>query len=274
MITIASVYVCRLIDSEVVMRFGCCVGPEQIGIVADAGFDFCELPARAVLPLEDDAAALPALRAIAAARIRPESFNVLIPGEIRLCGPTVDLDVLRNYLQRAFGRMVSLGGAVAVLGSGAARRIPEDWPRERALDQLAEALTVAGEAAGRAGIMLALEHLNRNECNVFTSVVECHSFIEERHLTGVQLLVDLYHLEVEHEPVSYVTAAGALIAHVHTAGGGRGAPQTPGYDYAGFVRALHAVGYDARISAECGWEDLATQAPLALAFMRDGWAAQ
>ncbi len=252
------------------MRYGCCVGPEQIGIVAAAGFDFCELPARAVLPLEDDAAALPALRAIAAAPIRPESFNVLVPGEIRMCGPVVDLDVLRNYLQRAFSRMVSLGGAAVVLGSGAARRIPEDWPRTRALDQLAEALMVAGEEAGKAGITLTLEHLNQNECNVFNSVAECQAFIEERHIAGVQLLADLYHLEVEHEPLQNVIAAGTLIAHVHTAGGGRKAPQTPGYDYAGFVRALRTIGYDARISAECGWDDLEAQAPEALAFMRAG----
>lgn len=255
------------------MRFGCCGSPEQIGIIAAAGFDYCELPARAVLPLEDDAVALPALRAIAAAPIRPEAFNVLVPAEIRMCGPVVDLDLLRSYLRRAFVRMVSLGGAAVVLGSGGARRIPEDWPRDRALDQLAEALTVAGEEASNAGITLTLEHLNQKECNVFTSLAECQQFIEQRKLVGVHLLADLYHIEVEHEPLEHIVAAGALIRHVHTAGGGRGAPQTPGYDYAGFTRALHTIGYDARISAENSWENLEAQAPEALAFMKAGWAA-
>ena len=47
------------------MRFGVCVPPDKIDILARAGYDFCELPASAVRPFDDDAAALPALRAIA-----------------------------------------------------------------------------------------------------------------------------------------------------------------------------------------------------------------
>lgn len=253
------------------MRFGVCTTPDQIEVVASAGFDFCELPARAVLPFDDDAAAAPALRAIAAARIRPESFNVLVPAEIPLCGPHADHDMLRAYLQRAFSRMASLGAAVVVLGSGAARRIPDGWLRERALDQLAEALTLAGEEASRCGITLALEHLNRQECNVFNTVGECAAFLRERGLQQVHLLADLYHIEVEREPLDAVAEAMPRIVHVHVAGGGRRSPDTPGYDYTGFMRVLRQAGYDARISAECTWENLAEQAPVALAFMRTQW---
>lgn len=256
------------------MRFGCCVGPENIDVVARAGFDFCELPAAAVRPMEDDAAALPALRQIAAAPIRPESFNVLIPADLRLVGPTADMDALRAYLRRTFGRMVQLGGAVVVLGSGGARRIPDDMPRAAALDQLAGSLALAADEADRAGITLALEHLNKRETNVFNSLEECREFIETRDLGGLRLLADLYHVEVENEPLANVVAAGPLVAHVHVAGGDRRAPDVPGYDYDGFMAALHEVGYDARISAECGWEDLAAQAEGALEYMRAHWAAK
>ena len=253
------------------MRFGCCVAPYQIDILARAGYDFCELPAAAVEPFADDATALPALRALAAAPLRPEAFNVLVPAKLPLVGPHVDHDVLRTYLRRAFDRMVQLGGAVVVLGSGGARRIPEDMPREQALDQLADSLALATDEARRAGIDLALEHLNQNECNVFTSIAECQAFIEQRGLVGLRLLADLHHLEVEHEPADNVIAAAALLAHVHVADGDRRAPGVGGYDYAGFMAALRAVGYGRRISAECQWEDLAEQAPGALAFMRSQW---
>lgn len=255
------------------MRFGCCVGPDMIDVIARAGFDFCELPARAVLPFESDAAALAALRAIDAAPLRPEAFNVLVPAELPMVGPRADLHALRAYLNRTFSRMVQLGGQVVVLGSGAARRIPDDLPRPQALDQLADALAVAGEEAANAGIVLALEHLNRGECNVFNTVAECHSFIRERGLGNVQLLADLHHLELEHEPAANVTEAGPLLAHVHVADGGRKAPGGGGYDYAGFMVAVQRAGYDARISAECGWDNLEAQAPGALAFMQQQWAA-
>ncbi|GIW01223.1 sugar phosphate isomerase/epimerase [Roseiflexus sp.] len=253
------------------MRFGVCISPDQIEAVAAAGFDFCELPARAVMPFDDDAAAAPALRAIAAAPIRPESFNVLVPAEIPLCGPHADLGVLRAYLRRAFSRMASLGAAIAVLGSGAARRIPDGWSRDQALDQLADAVALAGEEAGRYGITLALEHLNRRECNVFNTIGECATFIRERGLRDVRLLADLYHIEVEREPLAAVASAMPQVAHVHVAGGGRQSPDTPGYDYAGFMRILRNAGYDARISAECSWHNLAEQAPVTFAFMRTHW---
>jgi sugar phosphate isomerase/epimerase len=253
------------------MRFGCCIAPDQIDILARAGYDFCELPAAAVQPFEDDAGALPALRALAAAPLRPEAFNVLVPAKLPLVGPLVDHDALRAYLRRAFGRMIQLGGAVVVLGSGGARRIPENMPREQALDQLADSLALVADEASRAGIELALEHLNRGECNVFTSVSECQSFIEQRGLTGLRLLADLHHLELEQEPQGNVIAAAPLLAHVHVADGGRRAPGQGGYNYTGFMHALHSIGYDRRISAECIWENLEAQAAEALAFMRSQW---
>jgi sugar phosphate isomerase/epimerase len=253
------------------MRFGCCVSPDAIDILARAGFDFCELPASAVLPFEDDTAALPALRRIADAPLPPEAFNVLVPLQLPLVGPRADLGALRTYLRRAFGRMAQLGGAVVVLGSGGARRLPDDMPRAEALDQLAEALALAADEAGRAGLTLALEHLNQRETNVFNSVAECQEFLSERGLRDMRLLADLYHLELEREPLDHVAAAAPLLAHVHVAGGERRAPNVAGYNYSGFMSTLHAIGYDRRISAECGWDDLEAQAAGALAFMREQW---
>jgi sugar phosphate isomerase/epimerase len=253
------------------MRFGCCVQPDQIALLAQAGYDFCELPARAVLPFEDDTAALPALRAIAAAPLRPEAFNVLVPPELPLVGPRADVGALRSYVRRAFQRMAQLGGAVVVLGSGGARRIPPEMPRAQALDQLADALALATDGAARAGLELALEPLNRNECNVFTSLAESRAFIEERGLAGLRLLADLHHIEVEHESLTEVVAAAPWLAHVHVAGGGRRPPNVQGYDYPGLMAALHTIGYDERISVECTWDDLDAEVSDVLAFMRLQW---
>jgi sugar phosphate isomerase/epimerase len=253
------------------MRFGCCVDVDQVGVLAAAGYDFCELPARALRPGDDDAATLAALRAAEALPLRPEAFNSLIPPTLPLVGPNVDRAALQAYLRRAFTRMAQVGGQVAVLGSGGARRIPEGMPRAPALDQLADALALAADEAGRAGVELALEHLNQGECNVFTSIAECQSFIEGRGLAGMRLLADLHHIEAEQEPLAHVVSAAPLLAHVHVADGGRRAPGLGGYDYAGFMATLRQVGYARRISAECGWEDLPAQAAGALAFMRTQW---
>ena len=222
--------------------------------------------------------ALPALRALETAPLRSESFNVLVPPQLPLAGPKADHGALRAYLRRAFGRMVRLGADVVVLGSGGARRIPDDVSRELGYDQLAASIAVALEEAKRAGITIALEHLNRKETNSLNSIAESQEFIESRFHTphdstprSLRLLVDLHHIEMEHEPMEHVVAAGPLIAHAHVADGGRRAPGAGGYDYAGFMRALRAVGYDRRISAECAWEDLGAQAAGALEYMRQRW---
>lgn len=256
------------------MRFGVCVkSVEEIRVLAEAGFDFCELPAASILPFEDDHAAEPTLRAFEAAPLRSESFNVLVPGSLPLAGPNVDREAVRGYFERVFPRMARLGAQVVVLGSGAARRVPDNWPRERALDQLADALKLAGDTAARSGIELCVEHLNKTESNVFNSVAECQAFVESRGLSSVRLLADLHHLEMEHEPFANVVAAAPHLAHVHVADGGRRAPGVGGYDYAGFMAALHESGYDRRISAECSWEDLGAQARDAKQFMRQMWQA-
>ena len=254
------------------MRFGCCVKTlDEVDILARAGYDFCELPAASVQPFEDEAAALPALRALDDARLRPESFNLLIPPQLPLVGPEADLAGVRAYARRAFPRMARVGAALAVLGSGPARRIPDGTPRAQGLDQLATALALLGEEASRAGLQLALEHLNQTECNVFTTLAESQAFLEERGLSTVWLIADLHHLEMEREPLQHVFDAASRLVHVQVADGGRRAPGVGGYDYAGFMRALRAANYDRRISAECRWDDLASQAAGALAFMRQQW---
>lgn len=256
------------------MRFGCCIASvEQIAVLAAAGYDYCELPAALVQPFADDAAALPALRALAAAPLPPESFYLLVPATLPLVGPAADHARLRSYLRRAFGRMRQLGGQVAVLGSGQARALPPDVARAVALDQLVAALRIVGEQAVAAGITLALEHLNRGECNVLNSVAECHALVVEHALDQVQLLADLHHLTLEVEPFEHVIVAAPRLAHVHVADGARRAPGHGGYPYAAFMRALRGIGYDQRISAECRWDDLAAQAGPALAFMRQQWRA-
>src|SRR3712207_1715500 len=92
------------------MRFGCCVpNPESIAVIAGAGFDFAELPAAALQPFDDDAAAAPALCAIAQAALPLEAINVLVPASLPMVGPDADHEALRGYLRRVFGRMASLG---------------------------------------------------------------------------------------------------------------------------------------------------------------------
>jgi D-psicose/D-tagatose/L-ribulose 3-epimerase len=53
---------------------------------------------------------------------------------------------------------------------------------------------------------------------------------------------------------------------------GRVFPRNPKeYDYAGFFAALRTIGYDKRISVEASTKDLPTDAPSAIALLRQAF---
>ncbi|MGB3330762.1 MAG: hypothetical protein WBA46_17500, partial [Thermomicrobiales bacterium] len=116
---------------EVGMRFGVCVSPERTAgldvLAGEARPDFVEWSvAGTVGTLDAEAfARLPSLAATLP--FTPETWNVLLPGSLKIVGPDADLAALRTYAEPAFARVAALGGTLCVFGSGGARTIPPGW---------------------------------------------------------------------------------------------------------------------------------------------------
>jgi len=256
------------------MRFGICTGPENRDALAEAGYDYIELAvAGALRPEEPEGDVMPPLRAaFALPGVKPEAYNVLLPGDLKVVGPETDAARQERYLESAFARAASLGGKVVVFGSGAARGIPAGWPMEEAQRQVREFLGRAGAAAARHGITVAIEPLNVTECNFINSVAEAVALAREVNHPAVAVLSDLYHVDHDGQSYEETREAAPLLRHVHVAGAGRRAP-TP--DDHAFLRdyfvVLKASGYDERISIEGSWEDLVGQAAGALTVLRRAW---
>ena len=89
-----------------------------------------------------------------------------------MTGPDVDKARLDSYLAAATERAAELDGEIIVFGSGGARHVPEGFSRTRAHDQILEFLEAAANYAGEHGLVIAIEHLNRSETNVITSIAE------------------------------------------------------------------------------------------------------
>jgi sugar phosphate isomerase/epimerase len=63
---------------------------------------------------------------------------------------------------------------------------------------------------------------------------------------------------------------GHLIQHTHIAEKeGRAAPGTHKENFTAYFKALKNVGYEGRMSIECRWEELETQAPIAIAAIKN-----
>lgn len=258
------------------MRFGICTGPENRDVLTEAGYDYIEpAVAGALRPEEPEGNVMPPLRAsFSGDGVKPEAYNVLLPGDLKVVGPVVDAARQERYLESAFARASALGGKIAVFGSGAARGIPAGWPVEEAHRQVREFLGRAGAAAARHGITVAIEPLNVSECNFINSVAEAVAVAREVDHPAIAVLSDLYHVDHDGQSYEETREAALLLRHVHVAGAGRRAPTPEDHvflrDY--FV-VLKASGYDERISIEGSWEDLPGQAAGALAVLRRAWEA-
>ncbi len=258
------------------MRFGICTGPENRDALAGAGCDYIELAVSSVLqPEKADEDVMPPLRAaFADSALKPEAYNVLLPGDLKVVGPETDAARQERYLEAAFARAASLGGLVAVFGSGGARRIPPGWPVEEAQRQVREFLGRGGAAAARHGITIAIEPLNVTECNFINSVAEAVALAREVNHPAVAVLSDLYHVDHDGQSYEETRAAAPWLRHVHVAGEGRRAPVPADHAFLrDYLAVLKASGYAGRVSIEGSWEDLPAQAPEALAVLRRAWDA-
>jgi sugar phosphate isomerase/epimerase len=258
------------------MRYGCVITPEQIEAAIAAGFDFVELPARALSPEGRHDLALRSIsRALAQSRrpIKVEVFNALLPEDLAIVGPEVDHERLQRYLHRAFTAMWALGGVLVVLGMGPSRRVPRGFSHEQAEAQFAQALTFIREAADRNGLDLVLDPLNRLETNLLTSLDDCCRFFSDHNVAQVGLLAGSYHLLGEAEPLEAVVECSALIEHVHIADSGLGPPGQGDFDFGPFFATLRAIGYQGRLSLKCDWHDFTQEAGPALAHVKRLWEA-
>lgn len=255
------------------MRFGVCAGVDKAERLADAGYDYIELAVGGdLVPDRDDAVWEPKRRAIEAMPLRPEAFNGFVRA-LGIVGPDVDGDALRRYVDTALARAQIVGGRIIVFGSGGARQVPDGFGRDVAERQILQFLGYCAEASDRTGVVVAIEPLNKTECNIINTVVEGADYARRVGRVGVQNLADTYHMEKDGEPLDAIVATRDVLVHAHTADTGRRAPATGTYDHAAFFRALKQAGYDARVSIECGWGDFAAEIGPALAHLRAAHAA-
>ena len=258
------------------MQFGICAGPTDLTRVAEAGYDYIELGITGALQPERPEAEVmpPLLTAFSQSSLRSEAYNLLLPADLKVVGPSTDTARQEHYLESAFARTSALGGKVAVFGSGGARGIPEGWAKDKAEEQVIAFLHRAGDAAARHGMTVAIEPLNTSECNFINSVAEGTALAQVTNHPAVGVLSDLYH--VAYEGQSYEETRGALpwLRHVHVAGEGRRAPEPADHLFLrDYFAILKESGYTGRVSIEARWENLAGQMTTALQVLRHAWEA-
>lgn len=198
------------------------------------------------------------------------SFAVLCPAGYRLSDPAFPLEETRAYLGVAFQAIAEIAqpGALVVLGSGAARRVPESVAHAAARRQFARSVAIAQEIAAAHGLEVILEPLHRGETDLINSLAEAIEFLDEFEMGEIRVVADLFHIMLEQEPFEVVRDSAARVAHAHIADTGRIPPGQGDWPLAEFLHALRGGGFRGNVSIECTWADAAAEAGPALAAVR------
>lgn len=256
------------------IRLGVCTSAEHADLLAGIGFDYIELGLSGIAALsEEEFAAL--AEKMDSCPIRAEAYNGMLPQTVRITGTNVSASQQHEYLELAFSRARRLGGSVVSFGSAGARNVPDGFPIDMAWRQIVNFLRLAERHAANYDITMAIEPLRRKECNIINYVSEGVLLSSLHQLPHIRVLGDTFHMAMGSEPLSALTLAGEMLAHVHTANAiGRKFPaQGDGEDYEGIFRALLEGGYDARISVEGGCDDFEKDARAAYRVLTEARAA-
>ena len=264
------------------MKFGICtnmnvsntnkIGIEQFAFFANAGFDYLELPLGEIMLLDDDEYAY-LRKELKKSGIPCKACNVIFHGGISITGPDADISKIKNYCESALVKASEIGAEVVVFGSPKARNFPPGFPKDKAYEQVDEAISIIGQIASDFGIIVALEQTNPAEGNVFSSFREVMEAAQRASHPHIKCNIDNYHLFVVMETISIFRGIGDMLGHVHISGLiGRYMPlQENELDYKGFFSSLKKEKYDNFISIEGNAKNIAIDSKHSLDMLRKLW---
>jgi sugar phosphate isomerase/epimerase len=256
------------------MRFGVCTSCEQAAVLKALGWDYVEEGVHTFLQGALGDAQWNGSALAARSPLPILAANMLVPAELKITGPGVDSEKLAAYMSRVIDRAGKTGIRTLVFGSGGARRVPDDFSRDTAKEQIESFLRSCAPILERTGATLVIEPLNRKECNIINSVAEALDYVNAVAHPNIQCLVDSYHFWLENEPLANLAEAMPAIRHVHVADmEGRAAPGKSGTsDYREFFRTLKDGSYSGDISVECSnFKDYKSEGLRVLEYLHRQW---
>lgn len=252
------------------MQFGVCCGPEIARVAEDLGYDYFEWSVVDLLqPCADEDSFKDALARARQAGLPFPNANILFPPGLKIVGPSVDQESLREYIFTALRRARIAGISIIGFGSGSARSIPGGFDPQAGWQQMRDFCAWLAEAARAHEVTIALEPLNRSETNLINTAEEAARLIREINHPHLRMVIDGYHWALDHNTPSGIRENADLIVHAHVAtAAGRRAPSHAD-PCAPFFDALRSIGYPGRLSFEGNLTEPAAELAQALEVMRE-----
>ncbi|MHA6344254.1 sugar phosphate isomerase/epimerase family protein [Roseivivax sp. CAU 1761] len=226
------------------------------GKARDLGFDFVEL----LVPEPDDdlspaevrrAAADAGLFTVLAARVNPQRSIASEDEAARQGG----LDYLRRCVDIAAEMGAGIVGGplygepMVFAGRPPVPRSDADIAARAA--RTIEGLRAVAPHAEAAGVILAVEALNRFETDILSTTRQACEVVDAVDNPALKLMLDTFHMNMEERSIpDAIRMAGPRIAHFQANENHRGHPGTGHIDWPAVMRALAQAGYAGPISLE------------------------
>ena len=235
------------------IEFGGCASAAHFDTAVRLGFDYYEMEVTEISQMDDTQFA--ALKSqVLASPIRCRAFRSLIR-KYQVVGENAKAQQgdVKAYLERNLDRCRQLGARVVVWGSSQSRNVPEGFSRDTAWQQIQEFLHLLGDIAARNNLMIGIEPLRKQECNIINTAAEAMKLAHEVNHPNIKIIVDFYHLRQENEDPEIIRIAQKDIVHLHFANPtGRRWPHSATEDpqYQRFFSLVKEIGYQGGLSLE------------------------
>lgn len=249
------------------MKFGICVGVNQIKYLKETGCDYAEVSLAGIADMTDEEFEK-LCEENAKSEVKIEAANGFFPAHIRVVWPEFSTKQVAEYTNRALNRASRLGIETCILGSGRSRTYSEGYSRESALEDFRNALKIVGEIAERYNIVVSIEPLSYVETNVVNTVLDALEMSRSVGSNYIKVMADFYHMLNNKEDLNSLKEVGKDLVHVHVSSyaiPGRPAPKSVAEDrYQELFDILREIGYDSRVSVEAVIKDLVNEGRTAI----------
>ena len=109
----------------------------------------------------------------------------------------------------------------------------------------------AADHAAKAGLVLAIEYLNRFECYFLTTTADDQGLVRRVGRPNFGAMYDTFHANIEEkDPIGAIGETADVIRHVHVSENDRGTPGSGHVHWDATFRALREAGYDGWLTIE------------------------
>ena len=194
--------------------------------------------------------------------------NVLFPATLKIAGPKVEEKSVLDYLHQVGSRAKQMGIRNLILGSGGARRLPDDYDKEEAMHEFIKLAKKMAEVVKQYDVTLILENLNSTETNFINTLKDAAFIVRAVDHPNFRLNADIYHMMKEDESPLEIERARGLIIYCEIAEEtNRTLPGVMGDNFLPYFQALKKIKYSGPILIEGRSENLQKDVPQAFDYL-------